>query len=391
MLQPSAESAGHAVASAPDRPLPALPHFPVLAGLAPSARASLLAELPRRRLAPGECAIREGEPNDSLVLVLSGHLRAERGADTGNFVLVHLGPGDCGGEMSALTGGSASASVRAVTEASVALLPPERLHREATGSVAVRLAELVIHRLSAIDARLEEKRRHARDAMELRLRSAIFASKLLGCLSGYILLVGAAGPLAAYWPPQVLVSAFFIVAFFGAAWAFVTRVSNLQRYGMAPRTAGVDTLRGLWYTIPVLVAVLLAKIAFVTTHPGHAWFQPLFGLRGTTDTGWTAWVCYVAGYAALSYAQEVVRCAIQGCIADYLRGGDQPDRWRSIALSSLLFGATHVHLSLTFAVLAALGGVWWGWLYQRERSFWTVAASHAVAGVWAIFIVGVPE
>jgi hypothetical protein len=32
----------------------------------------------------------------------------------------------------------------------------------------------------------------------------------------------------------------------------------------------------------------------------------------------------------------------------------------------------------------------WGWIFQRERSYLAAATSHALTGVWVVFIVVVP-
>lgn len=102
-----------------------------------------------------------------------------------------------------------------------------------------------------------------------------------------------------------------------------------------------------------------------------------------------AWLVFVGVYFVLSFAQELVRCAIQGSLALDYRASGQPDRWRSVLVANLLFAATHVHLGLLFPLVASVPGLFWGWMYRRERSFLGLGFSHALVGSWAFFALGI--
>jgi hypothetical protein len=85
-----------------------------------------------RHLAPGEGVIREGDPGNSLFAVHRGTLQVVRAEErlepyTGLFwkPLADLGPGQWFGEASLLTGAPRSATVVALTEAEIVILPKE--------------------------------------------------------------------------------------------------------------------------------------------------------------------------------------------------------------------------------------------------------------------------
>lgn len=70
------------------------------------------------RLAPGEAAVREGEPGDELFVVLEGELEVyASGADGIPKVLQRIGPFTHFGELSLIDHDVRSATVRARTEA----------------------------------------------------------------------------------------------------------------------------------------------------------------------------------------------------------------------------------------------------------------------------------
>jgi small-conductance mechanosensitive channel len=85
-----------------------------------------------RHLAPGEGVIREGDPGNSLFAVHRGTLQVVRAEErlepyTGLFwkPVADLGPGQWFGEASLLTGAPRSATVVALTEAQIIILPKE--------------------------------------------------------------------------------------------------------------------------------------------------------------------------------------------------------------------------------------------------------------------------
>ncbi len=367
------------------------PEFPVLAGMDPAERAALLARLPSRDYTGGETVLAEGEANDRLLLVAAGELVVLRGSGAGDFVLARLGPGECFGEMSALTGARTTATLRAARAATVLALRPEDLPAERRADVALNVAKVVIRRLDGTLAALQRKHEEAAAAMRTQLEAAVFVSKLLTGLALYVLLLPLGLVLKPYLPTDSLISFFFIAAFFGLAWVFVTRVGGgFAGYGMLPGSWLRESGRGLLFAVPVLALALAGKFWLVRTGAAAAVFEPGLVLAQMPAAHLGHWLALCAGYVALSYAQEFIRCATQGTLAAYFRAGGLHDGWKSIAVSSIVFAAMHVHLSPGFAAMALAAGVFWGWVYQRERSYWSVSAAHAATGAWAIFIVGVP-
>ena len=89
----------------------------LLAGLPGETLARLGERMERRQLAPGERVVREGEGGDRFYVVLAGMLRAAQ-AERGERAL--LRPGSYFGEVSLLMDLPRTATVTAVTPATVA-------------------------------------------------------------------------------------------------------------------------------------------------------------------------------------------------------------------------------------------------------------------------------
>jgi Cyclic nucleotide-binding domain len=89
---------------------------------------------PFRRLRPEETLVEQGEPGNELYLLFDGVLMVERDGRP----VVEVGPGAILGEMALLEGGRRTATLRAVTPCRVAVVPGDRIDREALAEVARR-------------------------------------------------------------------------------------------------------------------------------------------------------------------------------------------------------------------------------------------------------------
>jgi hypothetical protein len=85
---------------------------------------------PFRRLEPGETLVEQGDPGDELFLLFDGVLSGQP--------VVEVGPGAILGEMALLEGGRRTATLRAMTRCRVAVVPGDRVDREALAEVARR-------------------------------------------------------------------------------------------------------------------------------------------------------------------------------------------------------------------------------------------------------------
>lgn len=84
-----------------------------------------------RRVKAGKTLVKQGDERDDLFLLLNGVLVVEVDGEP----LAEVGPGSVLGERSVLEGGTRTATLRAVSECKVAVVPSDRIDRE-------RLAEL---------------------------------------------------------------------------------------------------------------------------------------------------------------------------------------------------------------------------------------------------------
>ena len=56
--------------------------------------------------------------------------------------------------------------------------------------------------------------------------------------------------------------------------------------------------------------------------------------------------------------------------------------------SNIIFSSGHLYISVGLSVTAFLAGLFWGWLYSRQRRLAGVAVSHMLLGFFAFEVVG---
>lgn len=375
--------------------------FRLFAGLDGAVVRDFLAAHPVRHAQAGERLVREGEANDALYLIESGSVGIWRAEDDARhrLHLATLGPGDSFGEMSALKGEAASATLVAETPTTLrrftlADLPTADGLRE---RVALNLARTVVDRLSSTNDAVLSRHMERIETMQVQLSISVFLTKTLVGLALYIFLLPLVQVVKPWLPSDSLISFFFIITY------LVISVLIVRQSALAPREYGV-TLEGwpravgraLMLTLPVMVLVLAMKYALMLAHPGqYELFEPWRAMatpEGRKPEGDLSllWLGLTVTYLILSFAQEFIRCAIQGSLAIFYRVTGVSDAWKSILVANVVFAALHTHLSNVFALIVFIPGLFWGWLYHREHSFIGVAVSHGLLGTWAVFVVGVP-
>lgn len=98
----------------------------------------------------GEIFMREGEPGDSLAIIVHGRVRVFRSGPEGETPVRELGHGEVLGEMSLLVSQPRFASVRAVRDSIVARLRADVFHRFALRrpEVLLRVSQVLVERLA---------------------------------------------------------------------------------------------------------------------------------------------------------------------------------------------------------------------------------------------------
>jgi hypothetical protein len=89
-------------------------------------------------------------------------------------------------------------------------------------------------------------------------------------------------------------------------------------------------------------------------------------------------------YIALTPLQEfLARGALQAPLEQVFTG-----RYRSLQaniVANLLFSVFHEHLGLAFSLMVLVPGLFWGWLFSRQKTLVGVSISHAILGTYGLY------
>lgn len=124
--------------------------IPILSGLDRVNLARLIPTLEQVSIRSGEIIFRQGDPGDSLYIIIEGIVRVYLEPGGPSREIACLGPRDCFGEMALLTGEPCSADIQAMTDLTLLKLSKDRFDQliKKHQSIGVNFAGLLASRLS---------------------------------------------------------------------------------------------------------------------------------------------------------------------------------------------------------------------------------------------------
>ncbi|MBT4016401.1 MAG: response regulator [Alphaproteobacteria bacterium] len=191
-------------------------------------------------------------------------------------------------------------------------------------------------------------------------------------------------------------SAIMILIFAMPLFAILRKgVIKAQALGLTFRGARVAAIDAVVMSSAFLGILIAAKALLVTYVPAYQ-DGTVFELSKTfaryTPAGDVDWVFYtfnICMYAVFVPVQEIiVRCGLQSLLVEFLYGSDTRRAVTAIVASNIVFAAAHSHLNLGFATVTFLGGLFFGWIFYRNRSIVGVSISHFIIGAAAMYALG---
>ena len=362
--------------------------------------AAIVPLLGERTYAPGAVIVAEGEPATELFVLRSGEVEVTKRPEGGGqeYRLTSLGAGASFGELTLVDRGSRSASVRALVPTTVAVLPMAALDRLSADDAGLQarmlhgLATFLASRLRGVSEVTATALQHELELAETRARMGTLLAYVFSLMVGYTFAMRFVSDMAKSASDTALVTIPIVFGFAVPLYAMMRRSGEpIATYGLTWRGAGAAARDAVLWSIPMLLAGTALKAALVARLPALAG-APVFAFGGFRDptvpvaTAWFALFMSLAYVALVPMQEFIVRGALQSPISRFLVGPHATVR--AIVLANGLFVASHLYLSTTFALLAMLPGLLWGWLYARHGTLVAPIVSHALLGWWTLFVLG---
>ena len=377
--------------------IPSLLTNPLFQGLSDKQLEEVVKVLEEVHVKAGAIIAIEGDPATELYFIMSGTaevFKKEPELDH-EHRLSTLSAGDSIGEMAILDSKPRSASVRAVSDCSLLMLNSDKLHSLSAAEEST---------CSKIKSNLSrEMSEHLRQTNELTVRSLrmqlaeeksrvamgiLICMLLVGiCLYVFSLQVLLNLAQAAKATTVVSVSIIFL---FAAMSFFVIKKGGypFSMYGLTLKNWRQSLIESILWLIPILALLCVLKWLYLTRYPG-AQDYPLLSLGQHLKMSRSSLLLTCLAYSVFAPVQEfIARGCFQTSFQNFLMGKHKT--LIAIVISNLMFSMIHLHISIRFALLAFIPGLFWGWQYARQKTLIGISISHIIIGLSASIFIGFP-
>lgn len=353
----------------------------------------LISNVREIHLTEGEFLLKEGDPSTDLFLIEDGSIEIlKKNTSNGQeMVVCSLESGQIVGEMAFIRKGHREASARALKPTRLLAVS---LHIEKNDPLYLelksRVSDLLMERLKKENEIVIEN--ISANLEHTKARSGL--GNLIVHLVALIFLYVYATRIISILDVQVISSTIIsvpILALFAISMFMLIKASGypLSSYGFNWGSKGI-VIESLILCIPLFAVVVITKWLVMNFLPAF-YDLKFFHVSSGSDTSSTAALAILIGlYVLFVPIQEFIfRGAIQSSLEQFLLGKHRT--LQAILISNLPFSMIHLHLSFSLAVLVYSYGVYWGWMYARQRTLIGCCINHFFVGIWAFFIVGIQD
>jgi hypothetical protein len=159
-------------------------------------------------------------------------------------------------------------------------------------------------------------------------------------------------------------------------------------YGLTAENWRRSVIESIIWLIPILLLLCVLKWLYLTRLPGMQEY-PLLSLGQHLNLSKADLILTCFAYSVFAPVQEfIARGCFQSSFQNFLMG-----KYRiltAIVISNLMFSMTHLHISISFALVAFIPGLFWGWQYARHKTLIGISISHIIIGLSASIFIGFP-
>lgn len=182
---------------------------------------------------------------------------------------------------------------------------------------------------------------------------------------------------------------FVIMGIYGIWSYFYVRHSGLplESFGLNMKNFKSSFNMIMKATLVFVVLLFILKFLMITFFPEYFGSQ-FIEFYESEGGGLASTLGIVILYCMHSVFQEfIARGCIQGGLLQFIIG--KRAVWTAIILATLMFSSFHLMLNVQFAFITIIPGLFWGYLFYREKNILAVSISHMLIGVVAIFMLNI--
>jgi hypothetical protein len=340
----------------------------------------------------GALILTEGQPGRELYLILEGEveiLKKDPASLSVHRVSV-LRKGEPIGEMALIDRDSRSASTRALQDTKLISFPLEKLslqpEQKATyAQILFNLSKILSRRLRKMDEITVKSFQSELEKQRAMAEMGRFMFTMFIALSSWIFIVDGLHSLASSFKMTSPISFSVIsIGFLVIAFQAKTSIYPLSFFGLTLHQWKRNAIEALLLSLPILIVCTLVKWFLVE----HHYIKDSVIKQNLIPNEINLHTMIPFIYLLFVPFQEFLS---RGVLQSSLRAAlfSKHTAFFAIFLSSLIFSAFHNFVSFYYAIAAFLGGLFWGWLYERQKSLVGPVVSHLLVGWWVLEILGV--
>lgn len=340
----------------------------------------------------GALFIKEGVVEETFYVIIEGDVLVQKKSGNKNHVITELHAGDCIGEMVLLDETERSATGVCKTDCILFAFNAKNIKSDARFQTALdKIFKKITYETVA---RLKNTNVVAADALKEKLVMGAFFIRTLITLSIYTLSLNVIQGLISYFSSSTAITTILLLIVTMVMFSII-RASGypFSYYGVNTNHAKKNIIEAILYTLPILLLITLAKLIFIKIIPAYHQLSLLDFTATMTKNGVGTvpkYFFYMCMYALFCPVQEFIfRGCIQTSLTQLTCATSGWGLFKVIIVSNCIFASVHSHLSISYALGVFLPGLFWGWMYARQKSLVGVSISHILIGVWFAFILKV--
>lgn len=375
-----------------DELLGKLQSFTIFNGLSTHQLLTLIKTAQKKIIPAHTCFIREGDSEKSFYVIIEGEVAIFKSVNNHKQVIANLYQGECIGELALFDDEFRSASAETLTDTQLLLFQTSSFNKDST--FALEFAIILKNIGRSLAHRIRQTNQSIITALKLRLAMGVFTVRIIIVTTFYAFSLYFVEYFKKLLPNTTLISVLLLVFFSVIIFDSILKSKYpLAMYGLTMRNWRRSLIESFLFTLPIIVLFVLIKWYLITYIPSLHHY-PLFDITDTFKPGnpfsLKTYFLSLIGYMIFCPAQElVVRGGIQSSLQNFLLGPVNRVKWSAILISNFLFSTAHIHVGLGLALAVFIPGIFWGWLYARQKTLLGVSISHVLLGVFTIFILGI--